>query len=115
MFGPLAALRQSADLLSELTGQSYESVVLQSLACREKSVRETASALFPQKKMMPENTEASLLGAAIIGMTAMKIYTNMDQAISKMVHCNDIPDVSSEANNAAQTLFRRYLAEAENV
>lgn len=115
VFGPLAALRQSADLLSELTGQSYESVVLQSLACREKSVRETASALFPQKKMMPENTEASLLGAAIIGMTAMKIYTNMDQAISKMVHCNDIPDVSSEANNAAQTLFRRYLAEAENV
>ena len=115
VFGPLAALRQSADLLSKWTGQKYESVVLQSLACREPAVRETASALFPQKKQMPENTEASLLGAAIIGMTAMKIYPDMDHAISKMVHSKTLPDSSSELKNAAGKLFDRYLAEADKI
>lgn len=115
IFGPLAALRQSADLLSRLTGQNYESVVLQSLACREPAVRETASALFPQKKQMPENTEASLLGAAIIGMTAMKVYADMDQAISKMVHCETLSDSSTESKSAAGKLFLRYLAAADKI
>ena len=72
-------------------------------------------ALFPQKKQMPENTEASLLGAAIIGMTAMKIYPDMDHAISKMVHSKTLPDSSSELKNAAGKLFDRYLAEADKI
>ena len=115
VFGPLAALRQSADLLAELTETNYHSVVLQSLACREKSVQQTASALFPQKKMIPENPEASLLGAAILGMAAVKKYSSISEAIRNMVHFNDLPESDCTEKEIADFLFRRYLEIANSL
>jgi len=115
VFGPLAALRQSADLLSRLTAHPFEAVVLQSLACRERSVRETAQALFPQKALMPENTEASLLGAAVIGMTTMKVYGSMTEAVSHMVHCAGLGSAPDADREAAGVLYRSYLEAAEKI
>lgn len=115
VFGPLAALRQSADLLSELTDHPFDSVVLQSLACRERAVRETACALFPQKKLLPANTEASLLGAAVIGMTAMHVHASMPEAVGRMVHVKESEDVPETEREAASSLFGRYLAEAGKI
>ncbi len=113
IFGPLAALRQSADLLGQLNGTEYRTVVLQSLACRERSVRETAAALFRQKKRMPENTEASLLGAAVLGAAAVGLYPTIDAAIRGMVHTTDLPERPENEQLAAETLFSRYLEATE--
>ena len=44
---------------------------------REKAVREPACALFPQTKYLPLNSEASLLGAAIIGWTAIGAFSTI--------------------------------------
>lgn len=115
VFGPLAALRQSADLLGLLNGTEYRSVVLQSLACREKSVRETAAALFPQKKLMPENTEASLLGAAVLGAAATGLYPSIAEAIRQMVHTAELPERPENERLAAEKLFARYLKTVEPV
>lgn len=113
IFGPLAALRQSAEMLAKLTDQNFESVVLQSLACREHSVRDTAAALFPQGKRLPENTEASLLGAAILGMKGINCCTDFKSAISQMVHTQRFADTNDSEINAAEILFQRYLRAAE--
>lgn len=115
VFGPLAALRQSADLLGELNGTEYKSVVLQSLACREKAVRETAAALFPQEKRMPENTEASLLGAAVLGAVATGLYPAIADAVRGMVHTQKLPERPEAERSAAKKLFDRYLTSAESV
>ncbi|MBQ7400468.1 MAG: hypothetical protein IJW07_00355, partial [Lentisphaeria bacterium] len=115
VFGPLAALRQSADLLGQLNGTEYRSVVLQSLACRERSVRETAAALFQQKKLMPENTEASLLGAAVLGAAATGLYPTIATAVRQMVHTTELPERPENERLAAEKLFARYLKTVEPV
>ncbi len=84
IFGTLAPLRQCADLLEQLSGER-PNLVLQALACREEAVRQTAGKLFRQKKFLPENSEASLLGCAVIGMTALGIYSSMDSAACAMI------------------------------
>ncbi len=98
-----------------MNGTEYRSVVLQSLACREKSVRETAAALFPQKKRMPENTEASLLGAAVLGAAATGLYPNIAEAIRQMVHTAELPERHENERFAAEKLFVRYLEAVEPV
>ncbi|MBO5959832.1 MAG: hypothetical protein J6Q65_06890, partial [Lentisphaeria bacterium] len=115
IFGPLAALRQSADLLGRENGMQYKTVVMQSLACREKAVRETAAALFPQEKRMPQNTEASLLGAAVLGTVATGYYASISDAIEKMVHTEKLPERPEQERLIAEKLFARYLETAEPV
>ena len=90
-------------------------MVLQSLACREKSVRETAAALFPQKKQMPENTEASLLGAAVLGAAATGLYPTIATAVRQMVHTEELPERPENERLAAEKLFTRYLKTVEPV
>ncbi len=84
VFGTLCPLRQCADLLEKLSGKRKE-LVLQALACREKAVMESAGALFSQHKNIPANSEASLLGGAVVGMTALGIYPDMKCAAEQMV------------------------------
>ena len=105
IFGTLCPLRQCADLLESLSAPR-KNIVLQALACRETCVRNAAAALFPQDKLLPGNSEASLLGAAIIGATALGAYTTMASAAESMVR-NKPFDMSR--NTVAQYMFQRFL------
>ena len=106
VFGALSPLRQCADLLESLTGKR-KNIILQALACREKAVRETACELFVQNKRLPENSEASLLGAAIIGAVALKKYDSISSASQKMIKYVDIPALPTQD---AQELFEEFLS-----
>ncbi len=105
IFGTLCPLRQCADLLEELAGKRTK-LVLQALACRETAVRETAGALFTQQKSIPENSEASLLGGAVIAMTALGIYPDMDTAAKEMIKNNP---VSIEHTEVAENMYRKFI------
>ncbi|MBO4633241.1 MAG: hypothetical protein J5858_15085 [Lentisphaeria bacterium] len=107
VFGTLCPLRICADLLESCAGKRSD-LVLQALACRETAVRETAGALFRQNKFLPLNSEASLLGAAIIGFTALGAYRSIADAAEKMVK-----NTPAELNmtDPAQQLFQRFLKE----
>ena len=109
VFGTLCPLRQCADLLEKVSGRRAN-LILQALACREKAVRETACALFGQRKFIPENSEASLLGAAMVGAVAFNLYPDLRSAASVMVKKQqlDLP-----ADSAARSLFERFLVSAE--
>ena len=105
VFGTLCPLRQCADILEKSVGKRTE-IVLQALACREKAVRETACALFRQQKFIPENSEASLLGAAIVGAAALEIYPSLAAATKVMVKKHPV-DLAAEP--VAQVLFERFM------
>ena len=112
VFGTLCPLRECLDLLETLTG-CREEIVLQALACREKAVRETAAALFHrQTAYLPENSEASLLGAAILGFTALARFPDVPAAAEAMVRKKktDFP-----AESAAEQLYRRFREKAEAI
>ena len=102
---------KTADLLEQTAGDRPE-LILQALACREKAVRETAAALFRQQKFMPENAEASLLGAAAAGFTAVQRYPDLNAAAAAMIRrqAYDGPE-----NEAAEKLYRRFLDSASNI
>ena len=105
VFGTLCPLRICADLLESCVGTRPQ-LVLQALACREKAVRETACALFPQTKYLPANSEASLLGAAVIGWTAIGAFPTLSDAAERLVRNQkiDLPQT-----DCAQALFRRFM------
>ena len=105
VFGTLCPLRICADLLENCAGPRPD-LVLQSLACRETAVRETAGALFRQHKYLPVNSEASLLGAAVIGFTALGEYRTVADAAAAMVKNRpaDLPRTET-----AERLFRRFM------
>ena len=111
IFGVLCPLRQCADLLEELTWKR-KNVILQALACREASVRHCASALFPQQKFIPENSEASLLGAAMLGFTGIGAYSDVRAALKAMVRARSV-DASHETT--FEQAYNRFLKCAENV
>ena len=105
VFGTLCPLRICADLLESCVGTRPQ-LVLQALACREKAVRETACALFQQTKYLPANSEASLLGAAVIGWTAIGAFPTLSDAAERLVRNQkiDLPQT-----DCAQALFRRFM------
>ena len=104
IFGTLCPLRICGDLLESCAGPRSK-LVLQALACRETAVRETAGALFPQNKLLPVNSEASLLGAAVIGFTALGQYPDIAAAAEVMVKNQPV-----ELNpvQEAERLFLRF-------
>ena len=104
IFGTLCPLRICADLLEQCAGPRPE-LVLQALACREAAVRETAGALFRQEKYLPVNSEASLLGAAVIGFTALGEYRSMAEAAGVMV--KNLPAELGQTDEA-ERMFRRF-------
>ena len=108
VFGTLAPLRQCADLLESAAGARGK-IVLQALACRERAVRETAGALFRQRKYIPENSEASLLGAALVGAVGMGAYPDLAAASAAMLRDREAELPSS---SVAQRLFERFMASA---
>ena len=111
IFGTLCPLRQCADLLESLS-YPRKNIVLQALACRESCVRNAAGALFPQDKLLPGNSEASLLGAAIIGATALGAYPTMTTAEESMV--KNVPcDLPKRA--VAQEMFQHFLKVANHI
>ncbi|MBQ7651622.1 MAG: hypothetical protein IJS15_11730 [Victivallales bacterium] len=111
IFGALCPLRQCADLLESLSAPR-KNIVLQALACREPCVRTAAGALFPQNKLLPGNSEASLLGAAIIGAKALGAYPTMASASESMVKNKpfDMPQ-----SLLAEQMFNRFLKMAEEI
>ena len=106
IFGTLCPLRQCADLLEKLAG-ARPKLMLQALATREKPVRECAAKLFLQQKYLPENSEASLLGAAVIAMTALGVYPSVSEAGKAMVRGNVLADAGQDAS--ASKLYARFL------
>ena len=104
VFGTLCPLRICCDLLESCAGARPD-LVLQALACRETVVRETAGALFGQNKLLPVNSEASLLGAAVIGFTALGQYSDIASAAEVMVK-NRPTELSRTPE--AERLFRRF-------
>lgn len=109
IFGTLCPLRQCTDILEELTGKR-KNIVFQALACREKAVRETAGALFLQNKFIPENSEASLLGAAIVGAAALKIYPSISRSAASMLRNSPL---QLPPEQTAQELFEEFLSLAQ--
>ncbi|MBO4647454.1 MAG: hypothetical protein J5806_04795 [Lentisphaeria bacterium] len=107
VFGTLCPLRQCADLLEKVSGRRMN-LILQALACREKAVRETACALFAQRKFIPENSEASLLGAAMVGAVTFNLYPDLSSAAAVMVKKRQL---DFPADPVAQALFERFLGE----
>ena len=105
IFGALCPLRQCADLLESLSSPR-KNIVLQALACREPCVRNAACALFPQDKLLPGNSEASLLGAAIIGAKALGAYSTMKSAAESMVKNKPFALPQSAI---AQEMFQHFL------
>ena len=55
---------------------------------------------------MPENSEASLLGAAAAGFTALNRYPNPNAAASAMIRRQTY---AGPANDAAEKLYLRFL------
>lgn len=109
VFGALCPLKQCTDLLEELTGKR-KYISLQALACREKAVRETACALFEQDKRIPENSEASLLGAAVVGVAALKVYDSIRDASKNMIKYTSIEDSSTPLAGELYKEFLKYAA-----
>ncbi|MBR4674096.1 MAG: hypothetical protein IKP00_06475 [Victivallales bacterium] len=105
VFGVLCPLRQCADLLEQLTWKRQK-VTLQALACRETAVRHLASALFHQQKLIPENSEASLLGAAMLGFTGLGVYPDVRGALMAMARAQS---VANPSDKAAEQAYRRFL------
>ncbi len=106
VFGTLCPLRQCADLLEELAGERV-GLVMQALACREDAVRLTAGELFRQKqKFLPVNSEASLLGGAVIAMSALNVYPGLNTAAEKMIR-NEKTELPHTDN--AEKMFRHFM------
>ena len=107
IFGVLASLHQNSELLRSL-GIPGNKIILQALACREQVVRDTAKCLFPQEKYLPENSEASLLGAAILGFTAMKVYKSIPESASNLIKKNILPSPSFRERETGEHLYRKW-------
>lgn len=115
VYGVLSALRQSCDIL-EKSIHPYRSVVLQSLANRETAVRRAANALFRQEaKELPRNPEASLLGAAMLGMIGLGVFSTFGEAQTNMIHRDRLPVPDPAETARAQSYYRRYLASADEI
>lgn len=111
VLGTLCALRQSADCMEALSGQRAK-IVFQALACRETAVRECAARLFKQQKFIPKNSEASLLGATAIALTALKIDSSPEKAIARILLRQEIVQPHNET---VENYFKKYLSLAEYV
>lgn len=108
ILGALAALRQSADLLESLAG-ARERVVLQALASREIAVRQCAGELLSQTGLLPENTEASLLGAAAVALASLGVHDTVGNAARSIFHAQELAPQSSPD---AKEWYERYQAHA---
>ncbi len=111
VLGALCPLRQCADLLEELTWKR-KNVILQALACREASVRRYACALFRQQKLIPETSEASLLGAAMLGFTGIGVYSEVRTALKSMVRSQS---VETPHDMTAEQAYNRFLKWATQI
>jgi ribulose kinase len=97
--------------LEELTWKR-KNVILQALACREASVRRYACALFRQQKLIPETSEASLLGAAMLGFTGIGVYSDVRTALKSMVRAKS---VETPHDMTAEQAYNRFLKWASQI
>ena len=107
ILGVLSALRQSCELLFSLD-RPRGRLVLQALAAREKSVRDSACALFPGEKWISYTGEASLLGAAMLGMRGVGAFSSLGEAVAAAWHgkrCDEAAGVSG-----TEAYYGRYVA-----
>ena len=114
VFGTLAALYQSCEMLQTL-GVPGHHLILQALACREKVVMDTANALFPQKKYLPENSEASLLGAAITGFAALDNSKTVSQYAESMIKKSPVAPAPENVCRIGENLYKLYCQYAKKV
>ena len=76
-------------------------------------MRETAGMLFARHKVfLPENSEASLLGAAILGFTALSRFPDISAAVSAMVRKKK---ESFPPDETAERLYRLFSEKSVSV
>lgn len=107
--GALFPLYECALLMEKCTGKR-ENILLQALAARVPAVRECACALFSQKKFLGKSSEASLLGAGILGAAALGIYSDIPSAMKNMLHKEELPSGGKEAEEEIHFLYDSFLA-----
>lgn len=107
--GALFPLYECALLMEEFAGKR-ENILLQALAARVPAVRECACALFSQKKFLGASSEASLLGAGIIGAAAMGCYKDLPSAMEKMIRKEEVPSGLKEEQEEIRHLYDAFLA-----
>ncbi|MGI6355700.1 MAG: FGGY family carbohydrate kinase [Lentisphaeria bacterium] len=107
VLGTLSALRQSGDLLETIAGKRPR-LALQALACREAVVRDAAAGLFAGKELLlPENSEASLVGAAAIALVGLNLVPDFRSAIARLFRASELP---SQPDDAIGRYYQRFLA-----
>ena len=87
-------------------------MILQALACREAFVRRCACGLFRQQKFIQENSEASLLGAAMLGFTGIGVYSDVRAALKAMVRAKS---VNAPHETTMEQAYNRFLMWAEKI
>ena len=68
--------------------------------------------LFHQQKLMPENSEASLLGAAMLGFTGLGVYSDVQAALKAMVSARI---VETPHDMTAEQAYNRFLKRASQL
>ena len=106
--GALFPLYECALLMEKCAGKR-EHILLQALASRIDAVRESASALFPQKKFLGASSEASLLGAGMIGSVSLGIHPDFSAAAKAMIAKEEAPATSPEAEEEIRLLYQNFL------
>ena len=107
VLGTLSALRQSGDLMEKIAGKRPR-LVLQALACREAVVRGAAAGLFAEKELfLPENSEASLVGAAAIALVGLNLASDFRGAVARLFRASGLP---SQPDAAIGRYYQRFLA-----
>ena len=81
--GIVFSLKESADIMSKYLG-NRQRIILQSLAAKIPLIKNVISAIFPYKILVPESSESSIKGAAILGAVGISLYENISSAQKAM-------------------------------
>ena len=103
--GAIFPLKQCACLMESLQHERA-GVVLHSLACRETAVRRAACAVFGQEKLIPLQTEASLLGAAVTVFKALGVYSSFTEAQKCMIRMRN---ANAPSTPEAEKLYGKWI------
>jgi len=95
--GVVFSLKASMDCMENVLGKRKR-LILQSLAAREKVFLETIEGLHEGEILIPEDPDASLLGAAIIAGVGIGIFRDLREGYKKMIKYTSIVKVSEVSN-----------------
>ena len=74
-------------------------------------MRRCACGLFHQQKFIPENSEASLLGAAMLGFTGIGVYSDVRAALKAMVRARSVDAPHETTMEQAYNRFLKWASQ----